>query len=99
MIQAINKPDLKVLNKGDVFKVLQVTGNMNMLMPMHHSTKEATIIVLEGSAILEMDGKEHLLRSGDSLIIPAKQAHSLLIMTKFKALVIMPLDSAIEFIN
>lgn len=95
----MNQPEVKVLNKGDVFKVLQVTGNMCMLMPVHHSTKEATIIVLEGSAILEIDGKEHLLRPCDSLIIPAKQAHSLLVMTKFKALVVMPLDSAIKFIN
>ncbi|MEO9258544.1 MAG: cupin domain-containing protein [Crocinitomicaceae bacterium] len=97
MIQTTIKPDVTIYQKGAAFKVLQVTGNANMGMPKHISTKEAVISVMEGSAVIEMDGKEHLLNAHDCLIIPAKQEHSLLIMTKFRALITMPIESNIEF--
>lgn len=99
MIQTENKPELTVLKKGEAFKILQVRGNITMFMPKHISTKEAIITVMEGSAILDINGTEHLLNAHDCFIIPAKQEHTLLIMTKFRALVTMPVESNIEFTN
>ncbi|HEY5392184.1 MAG TPA: cupin domain-containing protein [Hanamia sp.] len=95
----MNKPEIKLLNKGNALKILEVTGNANVLMPKHTSSEEATIIVLKGGAIIDFGGSEHLLKTGDSLLIPAKQVHSLLVMTKLKALVVMPSESLIEFTN
>ena len=99
MIKPMNKPKIALLDKGETFKTLQISGDDNMFMPKHISTEEAIVILLEGSAIIEMDENEYLLRAKDSLIIPAGQVHSFLVITKLKALVIMPVDSAIKFIN
>lgn len=80
-------------------KVLQVTGQAGISMPLHYSTQEAVIIVLEGSAVLIIDEKENLLEKGSAFIIPARQEHSLSLKAEFKALVVMAHDSVIEFVN
>jgi quercetin dioxygenase-like cupin family protein len=98
-MEALNKPELVLLKTGSGLKVLKVTGRSGMQMPLHYSTKEAVLIVQEGSALLRIDEKEHLLDAGDSFIIPARQIHNLSLKSAFKALVIMSLDSNIEFVK
>jgi len=98
-MKTINKPELVSLKTGASFKVLKVTGQSGMQMPLHYSTKEAVLIVQEGSALLKIEEKEHLLQAGDSFIIPARQNHNLSLKSEFKALVIMSLDSNIEFVK
>jgi len=98
-MKTINKPELVSLKRGASFKVLKVTGKADMQMPLHYSTKEAVLILQEGSALLKTDEKEHLLQAGDSFIIPARQNHNLSLKSEFKALVIMSLDSNIEFVK
>ena len=95
----MNKPEVTLHKKGVVFKILQVTGEKDMQMPKHISTKEAVIVIEEGNAIIEIASKERLLKKGDSMIIPATVPHSLLVMTSLKAIVMMPVESEIEFIN
>jgi quercetin dioxygenase-like cupin family protein len=95
----INKPEMAKLTSGESFKVLQVTGQEGMLMPLHHSTSEAVVIVLEGSAVLIIDENEHLLQEGGAFIIPANQNHCLTLHSRFKALVVMSQESNIEFVN
>ena len=87
------------LDTGASFKVLKVTGQAGMQMPLHHSTGEAVLIVQEGGALLKIDESEHLLQAGDSFIIPAGQNHNLSLKSEFKALVIMSLDSKVEFVD
>jgi quercetin dioxygenase-like cupin family protein len=98
-MKTTNKPELVTLTTGALFKVLKVTGQSGMQMPLHYSTKEAVLIVLEGIALLKIYEKDHLLQAGDSFIIPARQNHNLSLESDFKALVIMPLDSNIEFVR
>jgi quercetin dioxygenase-like cupin family protein len=50
----MNKPEVTLLKKGAVFKILQVTGEKDMQMPKHISTKEAVIVIAEGNAIIEI---------------------------------------------
>lgn len=95
----MNKPEVTLLKKGVVFKILQVTGEKGMRMPKHISTKEAVIVIAEGNVIIEIASAEHSLKKGDSMIIPAAIPHSLLVMTSLKAIVTMPVESEIEFIN
>ena len=98
-METSNKPGLVKLASGESFKILEVTGQAGMQMPLHYSTKEAVEIVQEGSALLKIDEKEHMLQSGGVFIIPALQKHSLLLKTDFKSLVLMSLDSNIEFVK
>lgn len=92
-------PKLETLKTGDSFKVYMVTGQKGMEMPLHYSTYEAVVIVQEGSGLLSIDGQEHLLEKGGSFIIPAGKNHSLLLKSEFKSLVVMALDSKIEFVK
>lgn len=98
-MKTINIPELVKLKTGLFFKVLQVTGRAGLEMPIHYSTQEAVVIVQEGSALLKIDNKEHLLQAGSSFIIPSGQHHSLQLKQDFKALVIMSEKSNIEFVN
>ena len=92
-----NKPEMTPLNNGKTFKTLNITAKAGMEMPLHHSTKEAVIVVLEGEAILKMPDGEHSLKEGTTFIIPAMIEHSLKIRTDFHAIAIMENTSAIEF--
>lgn len=67
-------------------------------MPEHISTKEAVVMVQEGSALLKIDGNEEALEKGGVYIIPAKKPHSLQLLTDFTAIGLMQLESEIEFV-
>jgi quercetin dioxygenase-like cupin family protein len=51
-MKTANKPELITLKTGVLLTVLKVTGQAGMQMPLHYSTKEAVLIVQEGSAAL-----------------------------------------------
>lgn len=91
------KPEMSILQIGNKFKVLKVTGVKGAEMPSHFSTKEAVIIVLQGEAILSLSAKQIHLKTNDSAIIPANEAHTLQIKEAFQADVIMEIDSDIKF--
>lgn len=92
-------PQLILLDKKEQHKVYQVTGVAGISMPEHLSTKEAVVIIQEGEAILTIKNQNFNLMKNDTLIIPAGVKHSLSIKKDFKAVVIMDVDSQIEFIN
>ena len=93
------RPKLETLKTEDSFKINEVTGLAGMVMPLHYSTREAIVIVQEGSAIFSIDKQNVRLDRNNSYIIPAHKNHSLMLETDFKALVIMGLDSKIEFVK
>lgn len=90
-------PEMIPLKNGESFKVMQINAKAGMQMPTHHSTREAIIVIQEGQAWLKIDKVKHLLQKGNTFIIPAQQDHTLSVKAKFKALLIMSLDSEIEF--
>lgn len=96
-MKVLNKPELTHLDMGESFKALQVKGMAGMVMPTHHSTKEAVIIVQEGKALLHMPQTVHILREGSTFIIPAGVDHKLDIVANFKAIAIMAVDSELNF--
>jgi len=97
-VEVISKPELTPLEVGDSIKTMQVKGLAGMIMPPHHSTKEAVIVVQEGQALLKMPDSDHLLKKGSTCIIPAGKEHTLTIQEDFKAIAIMAVDSEINFI-
>ena len=95
----IKKPDLRIDKTGNTYKILEVTAEADSVMPPHLSTKEAVVIVREGNAMLEIDGRIIYLAPNDVFIIPSATVHTLSVKNKFKAIIIMELDSRIEFVN
>lgn len=96
-MESSNKPEMTPLKSGENFKTLNITAKAGMTMPMHHSTKEAVIVVLKGEAMLSMPDAEHMLATGDTFIIPKMKSHSLKINADFHAIAIMESTSVIEF--
>lgn len=94
-----DNPEVKPLNSGNTFKVLQVTGRAGMKMPEHVSTGEAVVIVQKGSATIKMNGIDHVLQLNESFIVPAGIEHELSITEEFQAVVIMKVESEIKFTN
>lgn len=97
-MEVMNRPELTSLKMGDSIKTMQVKGLSGMVMPPHHSTKEAVIVVQEGEALLKMPDSEYKLEKGSVFIIPAGKEHTLTITKDFKAVAIMAADSEINYI-
>lgn len=98
-MEVIKSPEIKVEKEGVSLKVLNVSGEEGMHMPLHHSTREAVVICQKGSAALHMGGQAHEISEGVNIIIPAGVEHSLTAHNDFQALVIMDIKSAIIFEN
>jgi quercetin dioxygenase-like cupin family protein len=92
-------PNMIVFQTGEQFKVLKVTGTKGMEMPSHLSTKEAVVIILKGEAVLKLTNKEINLKKNESVIIPVKEPHILMITKDLEANIIMEIDSEIKFKN
>lgn len=50
----------------------------------HDSTGDAMVHVLEGTGRFTVDGKEHICKAGDVLIMPAKIPHAVYAVEDFK---------------
>jgi quercetin dioxygenase-like cupin family protein len=94
-----DRPHMVLLQSGAFIKVLQVTGKEAVVMPEHFCTEEAVLVIQKGSAILKIDEKDWSLTSDQSFIIPAGTCHMLTITEEFQAIVMMSIDSEINFIN
>lgn len=92
-------PEMIPLKNGESLKIFQINAKARMKMPLHHSTKEAVVVIQEGHALLKINNVKHLLQKDSTFIIPAQQNHTLSVKTKFKALLIMAEDSKIEFME
>lgn len=96
-METTNRPELTEISSGNALKIFKATGKAGMEMPEHYSTEEAVIVIQKGSAVLSIDGLDHLLKQADVFSIPEGKVHSLHLEEDFKAIVIMPLTSKIQF--
>ncbi|MGE4548968.1 MAG: cupin domain-containing protein [Intestinibacillus sp.] len=64
----------------------------------HDSSGDALVTVLEGEGQLTVDGKEHVLHAGESLVMPAKKPHAVFAKERFKMMltVVFPAREANE---
>lgn len=55
----------------------------------HDSDGDAMVIVLEGRGRFTVDGKEHFLGAGETLVMPAKKPHAVYAQEAFKMLLVV----------
>lgn len=55
----------------------------------HTAPYDATVLILDGEALIRIDGDEFHLREGEMIIMPANKPHSLQALKRFKMLLIM----------
>lgn len=71
-IQVLLGPDDAMPN----FYTRRFTIDPGGLIPTHrHDTIEHQQVVISGEMVLILDGKEHLVKAGDCVFIPARVAH------------------------
>lgn len=97
-METMNRPQVKDMTVGTTHKVLEITGLNGMIMPPHHSIGEVVLMVKQGEVLIKMPDAEYKIGQGDVSIIPAKKEHTLTVLKELKALVIMPVESEIQFI-
>jgi quercetin dioxygenase-like cupin family protein len=55
----------------------------------HTAPFDAVVYILEGEAEIRIDGKPHIVRGGEMIIMPANKPHALGAISRFKMLLIM----------
>ena len=50
----------------------------------HDSTGDAMVLMLEGTGRFTVDGTEHVVRPGETLVMPARKAHAVYALTPMK---------------
>ncbi|WP_458863716.1 cupin domain-containing protein [Acidaminobacterium chupaoyuni] len=52
----------------------------------HDSTGDAMVLVLDGTGLFTVDGKEFIVNAGETLVMPAKKPHAVMAKENFKML-------------
>lgn len=98
-MKKITKPKVELLARGTKFHAKQMEAKSGELLPKHIATIESVLIVLEGECVLELDGKEHVLKQGDSFIVPPDIEHQIKVIQDFKAVHVMTNDIKFKFFD
>ncbi len=90
--------DIQYSSRGIVSKTVLKTekGNISLFafdrgesLSEHTAPFDALVQVVEGSASIRIGGEEHLLSSGESIIMPANIAHAISAPERFKMILTM----------
>lgn len=52
----------------------------------HAAPGDAMVVILDGEALVTIDGKEHRVKAGEGVVMPANIPHAVKAITKFKML-------------
>lgn len=77
-------------------QILKVELPAGKVMPEHHATSDAFLIVVKGKGNLVFNDKTIELTSGSSYNIPGHKKHYIEIIEDFMSFVILAPDGAIE---
>jgi quercetin dioxygenase-like cupin family protein len=55
----------------------------------HTAPFDAAVYILDGEAEIRIDGKPHIVKAGEMIIMPANKPHALKAVTRYKMLLIM----------
>ncbi|GEO05038.1 hypothetical protein AAE02nite_27020 [Adhaeribacter aerolatus] len=88
---------MEEIHKNASYKILQITLPAGKIMPRHYATSDAFIMVVSGEARLSLTTKEQILQPGATFPIPAREPHTLEILSDFRAFVVLAADANIEF--
>lgn len=74
----------KTLAQNDAVSITLFAFDKGEEISTHDSQGDAMVTVLEGTGIFTVDGKEHVLTAGQTLVMPAKKPHSVYAQECFK---------------
>jgi len=71
-----------LLLEHESLSIVRIVSSDNFESKKYVQNEDEWILVIEGEATLLLNKKEHVLKKGDSLLIPAKAPHQVTKMTK-----------------
>lgn len=78
----------KPIFKGENYVILLFAFQKGQRLKAHTITINAFVQVLEGSAIVEIDGKKHEVAAGEKISLPKNLSHGLTAKENFKMLLV-----------
>ncbi|MFA5670032.1 MAG: cupin domain-containing protein [Balneolaceae bacterium] len=90
-------PTVKLLAKGEMLSAKQMSAKAGDLLPKHTANTESVVLMMEGECVIDLDGTNHILKPGDSIIIPPAVMHQIRAVEDFKAIHVMTNDIKFEF--
>ena len=92
LAQAIDYSELgfakKPIFKGDSYVILLFAFKKGQELKAHTIPIDAFVQILEGSAIVLIDGKEHAVAAGEKISLPKNLSHALVARENFKMLLV-----------
>lgn len=79
----------KILLRNEKGNVTLFAFDEGEMLSEHTAPFDAIVQVLDGKTEVTIDGKPHILETGESIIMPANIPHALMAVEKFKMLLIM----------
>lgn len=96
-MEKVTKPNVNLVTKGEKFNVKQMEAKAGDLLPKHIASIESVLIVLKGECVLALAGTDHVLKQGDSFVVPPEIKHQIKANEDFKALHVMTNDIEFQF--
>ena len=85
----------KVVLKKDTGNVTLFAFEKGEGLSEHIAPFDALVHVLDGKVEIKIDGKPHILHSGEAIIMPANIPHALQALERFKMMLIMIKEKSI----
>ena len=79
----------KTLAQNDALSVTLFAFDKNEEISTHESGGDAFVTCLDGMGRITIDGKEYLLREGESIVMPARHPHAVYGQEPFKMLLVV----------
>lgn len=81
-----NSIEQLILAKNQDVTMILFSFDKGKEIPTHTANGDAFVTCLEGEGKIILGGKEHILKEGDYILMPAKEPHSVHALEKFKML-------------
>ena len=79
----------KILTKNKNGSITYFAFDKGQNLSEHTAPFDATVLIIEGSSKITVGSKEHLLKEGEMIIMPANIPHALEAVKPFKMMLIM----------
>lgn len=79
----------KTLAQNDALSITVFSFDQGEEIGTHGSSGDAMVTILQGVGKITVDGKEYILKQGETLIMPANKPHSVYGQEAFKMLLVV----------
>ena len=79
----------KTLAQNDAVSVTLFAFDKGEEISTHESGGDALVLCLDGEGRITVDGVEHILREGESILMPARHPHAVFGQERFKMLLVV----------